>query len=42
MFLADILQLLPGVVGEEYMAVHMVHMCDMAMVVACMALAQQV
>jgi hypothetical protein len=29
-------------VGEEYMVVHMVHMCDMAMVVGCMALAQQV
>jgi hypothetical protein len=41
-FLADILQLIPGVVGEEYMVVHMVHMCDTAMVVACMALAQQV
>jgi hypothetical protein len=41
-FLADILQLIPGVLGEEYMAVHMVHMCDTAMVVACMALAQQV
>jgi hypothetical protein len=41
-FLADILQLIPGVVGEEYMVVHMVHMCDTAMVVAGMALAQQV
>jgi hypothetical protein len=29
-------------VGEEYMVVHMVHMCDTAMVVDCMALAQQV